>query len=124
MSWAFTLIDDTFSANESSGRKRIFGTLSFVNPYTAAGELITSGALYFKTKWLGGKIINVSTAVTSALAGIAQTGTFRGDTSSFASVGLQFFQTGLSGTANAGLWVDNTTANISATTVYVEMNGY
>ena len=80
---------------------------------------------YFPNKFLGGKVTAVSAAVTAALAGLAHTGTFRGDSSSTGSAVLfQLFQTGLAATASAGLWVDNTTANISATTCTIEMWGY
>jgi len=124
MSVTFTILDDSNSANGADGRKHIFGVLSFTNPYTASGESLTVST-YFPNKFLGGKVTAVSAAVTSALAGLAHTGTFRGDSSSTtAAVLFQLFQTGLAGTASAGLWVDNTTANISATTCTVEMWGY
>lgn len=122
MSVNFTLIDDTFSANESSGRKRIFGVLSFTNPYTAAGEVLTAVATFFKAKWLGGRVMSVRQDVPVSLAGLASTGTFRGDANSIASVVVQLFQGGL--TTLSGTWVDNTTANISGLTCNVEMNGY
>lgn len=124
MSVTFTILDDSNSANNPDGRKHIFGVLSFTNPYTAAGESLTVST-YFPSKFLGGKVTAVSGAVTAALAGLAHTGTFRGDSSSTATAVLfQLFQSGLPGTASAGLWVDNTTANISATTCTVEMWGY
>ena len=124
MSLTLTIIDDTYSSNSSDGRKRVFFTGSLTNPYTASGEVITTMSTYFYTKFLGGHVTMVNPSVTSALAGIAKTGTFRGDTSSLTTQVLQFFQTGLSGTASAGLWVDNTTANLSATTFTVEAYGY
>jgi hypothetical protein len=124
MSVLFTILDDTYSANNIDGKKRIFGTFSFTNPYTANGESVTVST-YFPNKFLGGHVTAVSAAVTAALAGVARSGTFRGDSSSTTSAVLfQMFQTGLAATASAGLWVDNTTANISATTCTVEMMGY
>jgi hypothetical protein len=124
MSLTLTIIDDTYSANDGTGRKTVYFTGSLTNPYTAAGESLTSTSVYFKTKFLGGHVTAVNPSVTSALAGVARTGTFRADTSSLTLHVLQFFQTGLSGTSSAGLWVDNTTANLSATTFTVAMYGY
>lgn len=123
MSVTFTIIDDSNSSNGADGRKHIFGTLSFTNPYTASGESLTVSN-YFPHEFLGGKVTAVSGAVTAALAGLAHTGTFRGDNNTIAGAAIfQMFQTGLSGTASAGLWVDNTTANISGLTCMVEMWG-
>ena len=123
MTATFTIIDDTYSANEASGKKRIFGTVSLTNPYTAGGEAITVSS-YFKTKFLGGHVTMVQQSVAIANAGIAATGKFRGDTSSTTTAVLQFFNAGLSGTAQAGLFVDNTVANLSNTTCTVDMVGY
>jgi hypothetical protein len=123
MTTIFTLIDDTYSSNESSGRKRIFGSVSCVNPYTAGGELLTVSS-YFKAKSLGGQVVAVHPSVAIAGAGVAATGKFRGDTSSYTTIALQFFNAGLSATANAGLFVDTTVANMSNTTVMVMLEGY
>jgi hypothetical protein len=124
MSVLVTILDDTYSANGADGRKRIFASVSLTNPYTANGESITTST-YFKTKFLGGHVTSVSAAVTAANAGIAQTGTFRGDqNSTTAAVLFQMFNAGLPVTANAGLFVDNTVANLSNTTFTMEMIGY
>jgi len=123
MSILFTVIDDTYSANGPDGKKRLWGTVSLTNPYTAGGESITVSS-YFKTKFLGGKVMMVNPSVTAANAGIAMTGTFRGDTSSTTTAVLQFWNAGLSATANAGLFVDNTTANLSNTTCVIQLEGY
>lgn len=126
MSLTFTIIDDTYSANGADGKKHIFGTISLTNPYSAAGELVNDATTHFKTKFLGGNITAVQQSVAIALAGVVATGKFKGDTNSVGSASpkLQFFNAGLSGTANAGLFVDNTTANISGGTATVEMWGY
>ncbi len=123
MSILFTVIDDTYSANGTDGKKRIWGTVSLTNPYTANGEVITTST-YFKTKFLGGKVMMVDQQVTAANTGIALTGTFRGNTASTSVTLLQFFSVGLTGTANAGLFVDCSTANLSSTTLTVQMEGY
>lgn len=122
MSLTFTILDDTYSANDSTGRKRIFGTVSLTNPYTANGESFTVST-WFKTKFLGGHVTQVAAAVTTANAGIARTGTFRSDTNSVsAAVLFQMFQGGL--TTLSGTWIDNTTANLSNTTFTLELFGY
>ena len=123
MTATLTIIDDTYSANGADGRKRIFATISLTNPYTAGGESITTST-YFKTKVLGGSVTMVNPSVSAANAGIARTGTFRGDTTSTSTLLLQFWNTGLSATANAGMFVDNTVANLSGTTIYMEAVGY
>lgn len=125
MTALLTLTDDTYSANSSDGRKRLYGSVSLTNPYTAGGELITTST-YFgasNAKLDGGNVMMVNPSVAIALAGVLATGKFRGDNSSTTTVALQFFNAGLSGTANAGLFVDNTTANISAGTVFIELIG-
>ena len=123
MTATFTIVDDTYGANLADGKKRIWGTVSLTNPYTAGGESITVSS-YFKTKFLGGEVTMVNASVTTANAGIASTGTFRGDTSSTTTAVLQFFNAGLSATASAGLLVDNTTSNLSNTTLTVALSGY
>lgn len=123
MTATFTILDDTYSANSADGKKRIWGTVSLTNPYTAGGESITVSS-YFKKEFLGGNVTLINPSVSAANAGIAQTGRFRGDTSSTTTAVLQFWNTGLTGTANAGLFVDNTTANLSNTTITVQMTGY
>lgn len=123
MTATFTLVDGAYSEQASAGRKKLFGSVSLTNPYTAGGESITVST-YFNRTFLGGHITMVNPSVSAANAGIAETGVFRGDTSSITTAVLQFFNGGLSGTANAGLQVDNTVANLSNTTVFVELNGY
>lgn len=123
MTMTFTPIDDTYSANESSGRKHIFGTVSCTNPYTASGDTFST-ATYFKAKFLGGVLTMVNPSMTANQIGRVRTATFRGDTSSFAAAVVQLLDVGLSGTANAGLFVDNTTANISSHTYSCVLFGY
>jgi len=123
MTATFTIIDDPTSANGVDGRKRIFGTLSFTNPYTAGGDVF-SLSTYFPSKFLGGRVTSVNPSVTAALAGLVTHATFRGDTSSTANGVIQLWSVGLSATANAGNLVDNTTANISGLTCNVELFGY
>jgi len=123
MTATFTIIDDQYSANEGTVHKHVFGTVSLTNPYTAGGESITVSD-YFKTKVKGGDVTLVNPSVTIDNAGIAATGKFRGDTSSVTTLVLQFYNNGLTGTSKAGLYVDNTVANLSSTTVVVEMWGY
>lgn len=124
MSVTFTIIDDTYSANGADGRKHIFGTLSFTNPYTAGGESITVSS-YFPNKFLGGRVTGVNASVTAANAGMIGTrSAFRADTSSTTTAVIQLFNDGLTGTSSAGLAVDNTVANISGITCTVEMWGY
>ncbi len=121
MTMTFTLIDDTYSSNESSGRKHIFGSVSCTNPYTAGGDTFTIST-YFKSKFLGGVVTAVNPSVAIGLAGLAGTARFRGDTSSFTSAVVTLFQGGL--TTLSGTWIDNTTANISATTFQALLMGY
>ena len=116
-----TLTDDTYSANGSDGRKRIYATVSLVNPYTASGEAITTST-YFPNKFDGGTITMVNPSVTLVNAGVVSTGKFRGDNSSTTSAVLQFFSISLGG-STAGTFVDNTTTNLSNTTIFVEMIG-
>lgn len=131
MTLTLSIIDDTYSANDAMGRKDLLFTGSFVNPYTAGGETCDFSS-YFKRKFYGGGIRAVNASVTTALSGIVSSGTFRGDTNSVATTNLstgggnpvlQLWAIGLSGTANAGLRVDNTTANISASTVIISAIG-
>ncbi len=123
MSIATTIIDDVYSGNADDGRKRLFYNVSLTNPYTAAGERITVSSI-FPNKFLGGSLMSINQQVTAANAGIASTATFIGDASSTSVVLLQLFNAGLSGTASAGLFVDNTVANLSGTTFVVQMIGY
>jgi len=123
MTATFTIIDDPTSANDSSGRKRIFGTISFTNPYTANGDSF-SLSTYFPNKFLGGRVVAINPSSTTALAGLLTHATFRADTSSTATAVIQLFSAGLSATANAGNLVDNTTANISGLTCTIEAFGY
>lgn len=126
MSLTLTAIDDRYQANQGD-TKRMWFTGSLTNPYTANGESVGVNT-YFPKQFLGGKVTAVNPSVTAANAGIASTGTFRADTASVASSAalapvLQFFQTGLTGTASAGGFVDNTTANLSNTTFICYMEG-
>lgn len=123
MTSTLTLIDDTYSSNDAQGNKRVFGTISMTNPYSTGGEVIGGFSGLFKNKFLGGKVVAVGASVTAPLTGLATTAMFRGDPTSTASLVLQMFSIGLSATASAGSLVDNTTANISGTTVYVELMG-
>lgn len=123
MSVTFTIIDDSGSSNNADGKKRVYGTLSFTNPYTPNGELLTVSS-YFPNKFLGGNVMAVGQSVTIANAGLVALAKFRGDTTSTTTAVIQLFNTGLSATANAGLLVDNTVANISNITCLVEMVGY
>lgn len=123
MTTLFTITDDLFFANESSGRKYVFGLLSCTNPYSAGGELISTAA-YFKQKALGGKVVYIDPGVPIALAGVGATGTFRANTASYTGMLFQLFNAGLSATANAGLFVDNTTGNISGLSVGLQLMGY
>ncbi len=123
MTALFTLADATYAEQASAGRKKIFGSVSLTNPYTAGGESITVST-YFNRQFLGGHITMINPSVSAANAGIAETGVFRGDTNSITTAVLQFWNGGLSATANAGLQVDNTIANLSSTTLWVELNGY
>ena len=121
MTATFTIIDDVTSANGPDGRKRIFGTLSFTNPYTANGDLF-SLSTYFPNKFLGGRVTAINPSSTIALAGLLAHATFRADSSSTATAVIQLLSTGL-GSSFGGL-VDNTTANVSGLTCTVELFGY
>ena len=124
MTLTLSIIDDTYSANDvAGGVKNVRFTASFTNPYTTGGETITTST-YFPAKFLGGGVESVNASVTTANAGIARTATFRGDTASTSIAVLQLFNAGLSGTASAGGFVDNTVANLSNTTVTLRMAGY
>lgn len=120
MTTTVTIIDNTYDSNIGSGRKQIFATVSCTNPYTAGGEAITVSS-WFPNKFLGagGAVYNPSVAITSIFPAI-----IRADTSSVSTVKLQFLNAGLTATANAGLFVDNTVANISNVTVYTQLWGY
>lgn len=119
MTTTITPIDSTYSSNDSSGRKRLFVTASITNPYSTGGDAIDLTS-YFKTKFLGGKIAGINPSVSAANAAVASTGQFRGDSSSL-SPKLQFWNTPLTAT---GVLVDNTIANLSGTTIYLEVVGY
>jgi len=123
MSVTFTIIDSSDTANNADGKKRVYGTLSFTNPYTASGESITVSS-YFPHKFLGGEVKMINPSVSIANTGLVALAKFRGDSSSVTTAVIQLFNTGLTGTANAGLLVDNTVANISNITCTVEMVGY
>ncbi len=122
MTATVTLTDDTYSANGADGRKRIYAAISLTNPYTAGGETITTST-YFPNRFDGGNVTMINPSVTADLAGIAASGVFRGTTASTTSALFQMFNGALPGAATIGRWVDNTVANLSNTTVYVEMIG-
>jgi len=123
MTALLTLTDDTYSANNGDGRKRIYGSVSLTNPYTTGGEVLTTTA-YFPNKFDGGKVTMVNPSVAILMAGIAHTGTFRGDGSSTTAGVLQFMNVSLGG-STAGTFVDNTVTGTTyaATTLFVEMIG-
>jgi len=126
MSLTLTAIDDRYQANQGD-TKRMWFSGSLTNPYTASGETVGANT-YFPKYFLGGGITAVHPSTSIALAGVIATGKFRADASSVASTAalapvLQFFNAGLSATANAGLFVDNTTANLSNGTFLCYMEG-
>ncbi len=124
MTLTLTVIDDQYGNNGGDGVKRMRFTGSFTNPYTAGGEAVTLTS-YFKTKFLGGNpaaIINGNVAI--ALAGVGATARFRGDPNTTLAAKIQLFNAGLSGTAAAGLFVDNTTADLSTLTTTIHAEGY
>jgi hypothetical protein len=118
MTALITLTDDTYSANSADGRKRLYATVSLTNPYTATGEVITN--TYFNTCLDGGRVIMVNPWVAVNSAGIASTGTVRGDNKSTSSFILQFFN---SITTQIAGFVDNTVANLNQVTCFVELIG-
>lgn len=122
MTTTLTLTDDNISANGADGRKRIYATISLTNPYSTGGEVITTST-YFPNKPDGGVVTMINPSVSIDNTGIASTGTFRGTNTSTTSLLLQFFNAGLTATAKAGLFVDNTVANLSGTTIFVELIG-
>lgn len=127
MTATLTIIDDLYSANDATGRKHIFATVSSTNPYSTGGDTLTFSdiSVTFPTKFLGGGVVAVNASVAAARALQAGCNScLRADTSSTASVVLQFASIGLGGTANAGELVDNTTGNISNVTTHVEFVGY
>lgn len=126
MTTTFTITDDIFFANESSGRKTVHGLLSCTNPYSAGGEVFNwqTGTLnFFKSKFYGARVVYINPSVPVGLAGLGATGTFRGDNSSIASALFQLFNSGLSATATAGQWVDNTVSNISGLSIGIQAYG-
>jgi len=122
MTATLTATDSTYNANGSDGRKRLYATISLTNPYTSGGESITTST-YFGTVFDGGRVLAVNPSVSVTNAGIAHTGTFRSSNASTTTAVLQFFNVSLGG-STAGMFVDNTVANLSSTTVFVEMIGY
>lgn len=120
MTALLTLTDDTYSANNGDGRKRLYANISFTNPYSAGGELITQA--YFGTKFDGARVIMVNPSVAAGPAAIAATGCARGDNASTAAFLLQFWN---ASTSTIGGLVDNTvnTASWSSVSVFVEMIG-
>lgn len=121
MSLTLTIIGNRFEGGNADQISRLRYTGSFTNPYTAGGEVVTS--LPFTKKIFGGKTLMVNPSVSTNLAGLAHNAIWRGDTSSTATIVLQLVQPGLSGTASAGFYIDNTTANISNLTCTFEMSG-
>jgi hypothetical protein len=118
MTALLTLTDDTYSANSGDSRKRIYATVSLTNPYTAGGELIAS--TLFANKLDGGRVIMVNPSVAVNSAGIASTGILRGDNASVTGFVLQFFNPI---TTQIAGFVDNTVANLSNVTCFVELIG-
>jgi hypothetical protein len=126
MSLTLTAIDDRYQANQGD-TKRMWFTGSLTNPYTASGESVGTNT-YFPKYFLGGAVTAVHPSSGIDLQGIMATGKFRADANSVASTAalapvLQFFNAGLAGTAKAGLFVDNTTANLSNGTFLCYMEG-
>jgi hypothetical protein len=119
MTTTITPIDSTYSANDSTGRKRLFVTASVTNPYSTGGEAIDLTS-YLKTKFLGGSVAGINPSVSAANAAVASTAQFRADSSSLTPK-LQMWNTPLTAT---GVLVDNTIANLSGTTIYLEVVGY
>lgn len=129
MTLTLTVIDDQYASNGGDGVKSLRLTGSFTNPYTAGGESVTLSSYFHATagstsKFLGGRVMAVNPSVSIDLAGVLATGVFRGDTSSTTTAVLQLFNAGLGGTSKAGLFVDNTTANLSTGTVTLLVQGY
>lgn len=123
MTATVTIIDNTYDSNEGQGRKRIFATVSLTNPYTAGGESITVSS-WFKAKFLGGNVTMVNPSVAIAAVGPMASAVLRADTSSYTTVLLQLLNNGLGGTSAAGVWVDNTVANVSNSTCFISLVGY
>ena len=124
MSTTLTVIDSTYTdVNDSTGKKRLFATLSLTNPYTTGGDLLTVSS-YFPNKFLSMYVGSVQQNVSAANAGVARTATARGDTSGTTSIAIQLWNAGLPTTSSAGLFVDNTVSNISNITFNVELIGY
>lgn len=123
MTATVTIIDSTYDSNNGAGRKDIYATVSMTNPYTAGGDSIDVSS-WFPNKCLGGHQVMVKPTVAIALAGPAAMSVIRADTSSTSTVLLQLLNAGLTGTSSAGLFVDNTVANISGTTLTLTLHGY
>lgn len=123
MTSVFTVTDDNTFRNGLDGIKRQYGVISCTNPYTALGDLVTFPTS-FGTKFLGAQQVGVGPSVSAALIATGHTATFLGDTNSLSAATMRLFNVGLSGTASAGLFVDNTVANISGLTISVEAIGY
>lgn len=119
MTALLTLTDDNYSTGAIDGRKRLYATVSLTNPYSTGGESLTMST-YFSSKLDGGRVIMVNPSVAVNSAGIASTGIFRGDNNSVTTAVLQFFNTI---TTQSGAFVDNTVANLSNVTVFVEIIG-
>jgi len=120
MTTTFTLIDDKYSANDSTGKKHIFGTVSMASPYTTGGESVTTST-YFPVKFLGGKVLAVEPNVSIHAAGRLQNSVFRGDADSVTSAVLQVLDVGV-GTSFGGM-ID-CSVNLQSATATVEMWGY
>ncbi len=119
MSLTLTVIGSRLEGGNSDGFNRTRYTVSCTNPYTVGGESVST--LPYTKKFLGGRTLSVSAATATNLAGLANTAVFRSDASSTGTVTLQFLQGGT--TTSTGLWVDNTTANISNMTFIIEVIG-
>ncbi len=121
MTSTFTPIDSAYDSSSrlANGNRRIWGTVSVTNPYSTGGDSF-SVSTFFKEKFFGGHVGAVNPSVSVGNAGIARTGTFRGDSNSYTTAVLQFFNNAL--TVN-GQFVDNTVANLSGTTLQVVIEG-
>lgn len=122
MANTLTLTDDKYSANSADSRKRIYATLS-VDNYVTGGIPIDVSS-YFPTKFDGGRVLGCSLVTTIAKAGIAHTGMFRANNASTTAAApplLQFFNNSTG--AGAALWVDNSTTDLTGTSVLVELIG-
>ena len=114
MSVTLTAISGPYNVNGANGIKSRYFIASFTNPYTAGGESVTVSS-YFNAAGacIGGRVVAIDPRVAIAAVGPMAAACIRGYSASVAAVKIQLLDVGLPGTANAGLLVDSTTANIS-----------